>query len=80
MTFQAKLWLMQIHWVFFFSKIDGFIRVYDETRYLVIFGPEKCNTIWNNIRHLVGQKSSTAHAIFHNCSKIKIDLYDTLPL
>ena len=24
-----------------FDKIDGFIRVYDETRYLVLFGSEK---------------------------------------
>ena len=23
-----------------FDKIDGFIRVYDETRYLVLFGTE----------------------------------------
>ena len=23
-----------------FNKIDGFIRVYDETRYLVLFGTE----------------------------------------
>ena len=45
----------------FFNKIDGLIRVYDETRYLVIFGPEKYNTIWNNIRHLLGQKSSTCY-------------------
>ena len=24
-----------------FDKLDEFIRVYDETRYLVLFGPEK---------------------------------------
>ena len=29
-TFHAKLW-----------TLDGFIRVYDETRYLVLFGAEK---------------------------------------
>ena len=26
-----------------FKKIDGFIKVYDGTRYLVLFGPEKCH-------------------------------------
>ena len=27
-----------------FSKIDGFISVYDGTRYLVLFGSEKLDT------------------------------------
>ena len=26
-----------------FDKIDGFIRVYDGTRYLVLFGGKKCD-------------------------------------
>ena len=29
-----------------FEKINGFIRVYDQTRYLVLFGPEKYDTIF----------------------------------
>ena len=28
-----------------FDKVDGFIRVYDGTRYLVLFGPQKYDTI-----------------------------------
>ena len=28
-----------------FDKADGFIRVYDGTRYLVLFGPENYNAI-----------------------------------
>ena len=27
-----------------FDKVDGFIRIYDGTRYLVLFDPEKCDT------------------------------------
>ena len=27
-----------------FDKVDGFIRIYDGTRYLVLFGPERCDT------------------------------------
>ena len=27
------------------NKVDGFIRIYDRTRYLVLFGPEKNGTI-----------------------------------
>ena len=26
-----------------FDKIDGFIEIYDGTRYLVLFRPERCN-------------------------------------
>ena len=36
-----------------FDKIDGFIRIYDGTRYLVLFGPEKYDAIYNSIRYLV---------------------------
>ena len=30
-----------------FDKVDGFIRVSDGTRYIVLFGPEKYNSIYN---------------------------------
>ena len=33
------------------DKIDGFIRVYDGTRYLVLFGSEKYDFIYNRIRY-----------------------------
>ena len=35
-----------------FDKIDGFIRVYDRTRYLVLFGSEKYDSMYNRIRYL----------------------------
>ena len=40
------------------DKVDGFIRVYDGTRYLVLFGPEKYNAIYNRIRYLISEKSN----------------------
>ena len=40
-----------------FDKIDGFIRVYDGSRYLVLFGPEKYDLIYKRIRYLVGVNS-----------------------
>ena len=40
-----------------FDKIDGFIRVYDGNRYLVLFGLEKYDAIYNRIRYLINQKS-----------------------
>ena len=33
-----------------FDKTDGFIRTYDETRYLTLFAPEKYDDIYNRIR------------------------------
>ena len=41
-----------------FDKVDGFIRVYDGTRYLVLFGDEKCGFIYNRIKYLIGVKSN----------------------
>ena len=32
-----------------FDKIDGFIKVYDGTRYLVLFGSEKHDSIYNRL-------------------------------
>ena len=35
-----------------FDKIDGFIRIYDETRYLILFGTEKYKAIYERTRYL----------------------------
>ena len=63
-----------------FDKIDRFIRVYDERRYLVLFGSEKDNTIYNRIRYLIGVKSDIAYVFSHNYPRIKVDSYDSLPI
>ena len=39
-----------------FEKVDRFIRNYDGTRYLVQFGPEKYDGIYNRIRYNISQK------------------------
>ena len=39
-----------------FDKVSGYIRFYDGTRYLVLFSPEKYNSIYNRIRYLISQK------------------------
>ena len=38
-----------------FNEIDGFIIIYDRTRYLVLFGSEK-DAIYNRIRYLISLK------------------------
>ena len=64
-----------------FNKVDRFIRVYDGTRYLVLFGPEKYDVIYNRIRYLTGRYLSGITYVFSRiCAKIKIDSYDSLPL
>ena len=63
-----------------FSKIDGFIKDYDGIRYLVLFGSEKYDSIYNRIRYLISVKSGIAYVISHNYAKIKVDSFDSLPL
>ena len=51
-----------------FDKIDEFIRVYDGTRYLVLFG-KKYDFIYNRIRYLKEVKSGITYVISHNYAK-----------
>ena len=39
-----------------FDTLDSFIRVYDVSRYLVSFGPEKYDAIYNMIKYLQVKK------------------------
>ena len=63
-----------------FSEVEGFIRVYNGTRYLVLYGPGKYDAIYNRIRYLKSQNSGITYVISHNYTRIKIDSYDSLPL
>ena len=47
-----------------FNKIGGFIRVYDGTRYLTMFGSEKYDAIYNGIRYLIGVKKKVSYMFF----------------
>ena len=63
-----------------FHKIDGFIKVYDGTRYLVFLGSGKYNSIHNRVRYIISAKSGISYIISHNYTKAKVDSYDFLPL
>ena len=54
-----------------FDKGNWFIRVYDRTRYLVLFEAEKYDFVYNSIRYLTGVKSFITYVISHNYAKIK---------
>ena len=58
-----------------FDKIDGFIKIYDGTRYLLLSESQKNDSIYNR-----SVKSGITFIIFHNYAKIKVDSYDSLPL
>ena len=53
-----------------FDNVDGFIGVYDGTRYLVLFAPEKYDSIYNKIRDLVSLKRGITFVTPHNYTKI----------
>ena len=63
-----------------FNKIDEFIKVYDGTRYLVLFGSEKCDSIYNRIRYIISIKRGITYTTSHNYAKIKVDSYNSLSL
>ena len=60
--------------------MDGFIRVFVGTRYLVFFGPKKYDAIYNMISWLISIKSGITYVVSHNCARIKIGSYDVLSL
>ena len=63
-----------------FEKIDGFIKIYDGIRYLVLFACERCNTIYNMIKYLASDKNGVTDSINHNFARIRIDSYNSLPI
>ena len=55
------------------DKIDGFMRIYDGTRYLILFGSEKYDA---NSK----KTSSITYVFSHYYVKIRVDSYDSLPI
>ena len=63
-----------------FDKIDGFIRIYDGTKYLALFDSEKYDAIYDRIRYLISLKSGITYIFPWYSVKIKVDSYDSLPI
>ena len=61
------------------DKIDGFLRINDGTRYLILFDSEKHDDIYKRIRYLLSLKSSIIYIFSHYFAKIKVNSYDFLP-
>ena len=47
------------------DEVDGLISAYNGTRYLVLFGPEKYDPIYNRIRSLKSQESGIIHVFLY---------------
>ena len=58
-----------------FNKVNGLIRAYDKTKYLIFTGLEKYDAIYDRIRHFLNLKSFT-YVFSYNYAKIKIDSKD----
>ena len=54
-----------------FNEVDRNIRVYDGTRYIVLFRPEKYDVIYNKIRYLVSHKSDIIYVFLIVMQKLK---------
>ena len=59
-----------------FDEADEFIRVYNGIRYLVLFGPEKCDAIYNRIRYLITQKALVHMFFLIIMQKSKLTLHN----
>ena len=58
------------------DKIDGFIKISNGTRYLVLLGPEKHDAIYNRIRYLISLKSGIRDVFSHYYAKVKVYSYN----
>ena len=63
-----------------FSGIDGFIKIYDEIRYLSLFGYSWYDEICDRIKYLISKKSGIKDSINYNFARIRIDSYSSLAI
>ena len=62
------------------DKVNGFLRDYNGTKYLVLFGPEKYDVMFYRIRYLIELNRDITTLILLIMQKSKIDSDDNLPL
>ena len=56
------------------DKVGGFVKVYDGSRYLVLFCPERYDAVYDRIIYITSQKSGITYSINHNFAIIRIEL------
>ena len=70
MTFRTKLWLVENLCVLESKKKVRFIGVYDGSKYLIFFGPEKYNVIYDRTTYIIGLKFGVTHLFSLKYAKI----------
>ena len=65
-----------------FDKIDGFIKIYNGIRCLILFDYSYCDEICDEIQYLISEKVvlQILLSINRNISRIRTDLCDSLPI
>ena len=63
-----------------FDKIDGFIKIYDGIKYLILLGHSWYDETYDSIKYLISEKSGITDSINHNFSGIRIDSYNSLAI
>ena len=62
-------------WHIRFDKVV--IGIYNATRYLILFCPEKYDVNYNRIKYLISQKSGITQIFSYHQARTKIDSYDS---
>ena len=56
-----------------FNKINGFIKIYEGIRYLILYNYERYNAICDKMKYLLSEKSGVKDSINHNFTRIRTD-------
>ena len=62
------------------NEVDGFINIFNEIRYLVLFDYSYCDKICDKVKYIISKKSSIRDGINHNFGTFRIGSYDSLPI
>ena len=63
-----------------FNKIDGFIKTHNGFRSLVLFDYWWFDKICCRIKYLISERCGITDSINQNFGKIRINLYNSLPI
>ena len=74
MTFHIKLLIDPTPLQIIFFKTDGFIRIYDGTRCLTLFGSEKFDAVYDRITYFMSQKCGITYIFSTFLQKSKLVL------
>ena len=67
-------------WRIRFDKIDGFIKMHDKIRYLILFDYSYWDKICDKIKYLTSEQSGITDSINYNFARIRTDSHNSLPI